>query len=137
MPVRTITPIRETSSDRRGGCSTSTRRRSISAGARGPMRHTRPATSLCLGGGGGPGPPPPAEPPAVNIFSELTDAIFEPLAARQQVVGARLGASATANNILLEVAQRYFELLAADADLRVRRESATQEAEVARLTRAY
>jgi outer membrane protein TolC len=93
--------------------------------------------SLYFGGGSGVYAASPAEIPAVNIFSELTDAIFEPLAARQQVVGARFGASATANNILLEVAQRYFELLAADADLRVRRESATQEAEVARLTRAY
>ena len=50
---------------------------------------------------------------------------------------SRFGASATANRILLEVAELHFELLAAEADLRVRRESAEQEAEVARLTRAY
>jgi outer membrane protein TolC len=93
--------------------------------------------SFYFGGGSEVYAASPAQIPAVNIFSELTDAIFEPLAARQQVVVARFGASATANNILLEVAERYFELLAAEADLRVRRESATQEAEVARLTRAY
>ena len=73
----------------------------------------------------------------MNIFSPLTDAIFEPLAARQQVDRSRFTASATANQILLEVAELHFELLAAEADLRVRRESAAQEAEVARLTRAY
>ena len=73
----------------------------------------------------------------MSIFSPLTDAIFEPLAARQQVERARFDASATANNVLLEVAELHFELLAAEADLRVRRESATQAAEVARLTRAY
>ena len=49
----------------------------------------------------------------------------------------RFNASATANNILLEVAELHFELLAAEADLRVRRQSAVQAAEVARLTRAY
>ena len=73
----------------------------------------------------------------MSIFSPLTDAIFEPLAARQQVERARFDASATANNVLLEVAELHFELLAAEADLRVRRKSAAQEAEVARLTRAY
>jgi outer membrane protein TolC len=93
--------------------------------------------SLYFGGGSGAIAASTPEVPAVNIFSPLTDAIFEPLAARQQVEGARFGASATANNILLEVAGLHFELLAAEADLRVRRESATQEAEVARLTRAY
>jgi outer membrane protein TolC len=73
----------------------------------------------------------------VNIFSPLTDAIFEPLAARQQVERARFDASATANNVLLEVAELHFELLAAEADLRVRRAAATQATEVVRLTREY
>jgi outer membrane protein TolC len=94
--------------------------------------------SLYFGGGAGAfGSSTPPQVPAVNIFSPLTDAIFEPLAARQQVERARFDASATANNVLLEVSELHFELLAAAADLSVRRESATQEAEVARLTRAY
>lgn len=92
---------------------------------------------LYFGGGAGAMAAGPAEIPAVSIFSPLTDAIFEPLAARQQVKKARFNASTTANNILLEVAELHFELLAANADLRVRRESATQETEVARLTSAY
>ena len=93
--------------------------------------------SLYLGGGAEAVAAGTVEVPAVNIFSQLTDAIFEPLAARQQVEGARFNASATANNILLEVAELHFELLAAEADLRVRRQSADQAAEVARLTQAY
>jgi outer membrane protein TolC len=93
--------------------------------------------SLYFGGGAGAVGTGTVQVPAVNIFSQLTDAIFEPLAARQQVEGARFSASSTANNILLEVAELHFELLAAEANLKAREESATQETEVARLTRAY
>jgi outer membrane protein TolC len=93
--------------------------------------------SLYFGGGAGAVAASPVEVPAVSIFSQLTDAIFEPLAARQMVEAARFGASATANSILLEVAELYFELLAAEADLGVRLETAVQATEVARLTRAY
>jgi outer membrane protein TolC len=93
--------------------------------------------SLYFGGGAGAWGTGTVQVPAVSIFSPLTDAIFEPLAARQQLVRAQFGASATANNILLEVAELHFELLAAEADLKVRRETAIQAAEVVRLTRAY
>ena len=50
--------------------------------------------------------------PAVNIVSPLTDVIFEPLAARQNVDRARFDASATANTILLDVATLHFDLIA-------------------------
>ncbi len=93
--------------------------------------------SLYFGGGAGAMAASPAEVPAISIVSQLTDAFFEPLAARQQVEGARFSATATANSILMEVSELYFELLAAEADLRVRLLSAAQEAEIARLTRAY
>ena len=93
--------------------------------------------SLYVGGGAGVMAAGTAEVPAISLLSQLTDAVFEPLAARQQVEGARFDASATANTILLKVAELHFELLAAEADLRVRRESAAQAAEVVRLTRAY
>jgi outer membrane protein TolC len=75
--------------------------------------------------------------PAVNITSPLTDAIFEPLAARQLVTASRFNARAATNDILLEVAEFYFELVAAEAILYVRRETVTQGSEVTRLTRAY
>jgi outer membrane protein TolC len=93
--------------------------------------------SLYFGGGAGAWGTGTVQVPAINIFSPLTDAIFEPLAARQQVVRARFDASATANQVLLEVAELHFELLAAEADLGVRRATATQATEVVRLTRAY
>ena len=93
--------------------------------------------SLYFGGGAGAVGTGTVTVPAVNIASPLTDAIFEPLAARQLVSGAQFSAAATANTILLEVAELHFELLAAEADLKVRRQTAEQAAEVARLTRAY
>jgi outer membrane protein TolC len=93
--------------------------------------------SLYVGGGAEAIAAGTVDVPAVNIFSPLTDAIFRPLAARQQVEAARFSATATTNQILMEVAERQFELLAAEANLRVRRATAVQEAEVARLTRAY
>jgi len=93
--------------------------------------------SLYVGGGADASAAGPAEVPAVSIVSQLTEAIFEPLAARQLVTAATFEASATANQVLLEVASLHFELLAAEADLKVRRETAAQGAELARLTRAY
>ena len=90
--------------------------------------------SLYFGGGAGAVGTRTLQVPAVSIISPLTDAIFEPLAARQQVDRAGFDAAATVNRILLEVAELHFELLAAEADLDVRRKSATQETEVARLT---
>jgi outer membrane protein TolC len=93
--------------------------------------------SLYFGGGAGAWGTGTIQVPAVSILSPLTDAFFEPLAARQQVIRAQFDASATANNVLLEVAELHFELLAAEADLRVRRETAMQAGEVVRLTRAY
>jgi outer membrane protein TolC len=75
--------------------------------------------------------------PAVWIVSPLTDAIFEPLAARQRLSGARFEASATANSVLLEVALAHQELLKAEASLQVRRQMADDASEVARLTAVY
>ncbi|ODT98596.1 MAG: hypothetical protein ABS79_05605 [Planctomycetes bacterium SCN 63-9] len=93
--------------------------------------------SLYFGGGAMPVTAGTVEIPAVSIFSPLTDAIFEPLAAHQHVAVAQFDAATTNNNVLREVAEFHFELIAAEAELFVRRETAMQEAEVARLTRAY
>ena len=75
--------------------------------------------------------------PAVNIFSPLADATFEPLAARQNLERARFDASATANTILMEVATAYFDLVQAEVSLELRRETETESNEVARLTGVY
>ena len=75
--------------------------------------------------------------PAVNIFSPLTDAIFEPLAAQQRVVGARFNASDTANKILLDVASLYMDLIGAEATLDVRREVAAEADRIADSVAAF
>lgn len=75
--------------------------------------------------------------PAVNIASPLADAIFEPLAARQIVARARFDMAATANNVLLDVATLYFELVAAEVNLGLRRETDSEAIVAARLTASY
>ena len=75
--------------------------------------------------------------PAVNIFSPLTDAIFEPLAAQQRVIGSRFNASDTANKILLDVASLYIDLIGAEATLRARRETADEADRIADSVAAY
>jgi outer membrane protein TolC len=75
--------------------------------------------------------------PGVNIFSQLTDAWFEPLAARQRVAGTRFGAQATSYDILLDVSLLHIELLGNQSILEVQRLSEGQFHEVYRLTRNY
>jgi len=75
--------------------------------------------------------------PGVNIFAQLTDAWFEPLAARQRLSGARFGALATSNDILLDVALLHLELLGNQSILEAQRQSETQFYEVARIVKDY
>ena len=93
--------------------------------------------ALYFGGGAGVIGAGAVPVPAVSIISPLTDAIFEPLVARQQVFRARFDASAATNDVLLEVTDLHFELVGTNAELSVRRETAEQAQEVVRLTRAY
>ncbi len=75
--------------------------------------------------------------PAVNIFSPLTDAIFEPLAAQQRVSGARFNASDAANKVLLEVASLYIDLIGAGAILEARRATAAESDRIAASVAAF
>jgi outer membrane protein TolC len=75
--------------------------------------------------------------PGVNVFCQLTDAWFEPLAARARLTGARFGAQAISYDILLDVARLHIELLGNQSILEVQRRSETQFHEVYRLTRDY
>jgi len=75
--------------------------------------------------------------PGVNILTQLTDAWFEPLAARQRLVGARFGAQATSNDILLDVALLHLELLGNQSILEAQRLSETQFYEIVRITKEY
>ncbi len=75
--------------------------------------------------------------PAVNIVSPITEAWFEPLAARQRVRRTQFDAMATANSTLLEVASLYLELLGAQSRLEALRLAEAQTAEVARITAGF
>jgi outer membrane protein TolC len=75
--------------------------------------------------------------PGVNIWTALTDAWFEPLAARQRVFGAEFAAQATANEVLLEVALLHLELLGSQSILEAQRLTETQVYEIVRITGEY
>jgi outer membrane protein TolC len=93
--------------------------------------------SLYMGAGAGIVTAGTAELPGVNIFTPLTDAWFEPLAARQRVLGARFHAQATANEILLDVAALYIRLLGNQSILEMQRLSESQVHDVVDITRHY
>ena len=93
--------------------------------------------SVYLGGGTGVSAQGTIEIPAVFIAAHLTDAIYEPLAARQRVDAAEFEATGTANAVLLGVAVEYLELQAAGALIDARRRTEAEAAEVARIAAAY
>ena len=75
--------------------------------------------------------------PGVNILTPLTDAWFEPLAARQRLAGARFHAQATANEVLLDVASLYIQLLGSQSILDAQRLSESQVHDVVEITRHF
>jgi outer membrane protein TolC len=72
--------------------------------------------------------------PGIYLTAQLADAIFAPRAARQRVAERTFDAESTRNQILLEVANRYFDLVRAEARLLAARQSANDFEEIARLT---
>jgi outer membrane protein TolC len=75
--------------------------------------------------------------PAVNLVGTLTEAWFEPLAARQRVIGTSFTAQFTANEVLLDVAVLHLELLASQAILEAQRLTESQVYQVAVITNDY
>ena len=75
--------------------------------------------------------------PGVSVYSPLTDAWFEPLAARQRLAGARFGAQATSYDILLDVAVLHLELLGNQSILEMQRLSESQFHDVYKVTKDY
>ncbi len=75
--------------------------------------------------------------PGVNILTPLTDAWFEPLAARQRLAGARFNATATAYEVLLDVALLHIQLLGNQSILDAQRLSEYQVNEVVTITRHF
>jgi outer membrane protein TolC len=72
--------------------------------------------------------------PGLWLFAHLGDAIYEPLVARQVVSNRQFTATATRNQVLLDVATRYLALLQAEGRLAVLRQSEMDFQEVVRLT---
>jgi outer membrane protein TolC len=75
--------------------------------------------------------------PAVRIYSHLGDAIFTPLATRQDWAASSYQANATENLVLLDVATRYLELAGAEARTEAWRQSVGEAAEIARITENF
>lgn len=75
--------------------------------------------------------------PGLLINTPLTDAIFEPRAARYNVANRRFQATATRNDIFLEVSLTYLVLMHAEARLAIIRQSERDFEEVARLTASF
>lgn len=90
--------------------------------------------ALYVGAGAGAGGAGTVTVPGVRVTAHLADAVFAPLAARQQVIGSRFDALATQNAVLLDVATRHLALVGAEARLQAIRQSEGELAEVVRLT---
>jgi outer membrane protein TolC len=93
--------------------------------------------SLYYGGGAGAVTASTVTMPAIQIYSHLGDAYFEPLAARQRTAASQFEARATANTQLLEVATLYLNLVAAEAQFEIYLNSADDMEDVARVTAAF
>jgi outer membrane protein TolC len=75
--------------------------------------------------------------PGVRLTAHVADALFEPRAARQEVVGRQFDAAAARNAILLDVANAYFELIGAEAHLAALHQSQGELGEIVRLTNNF
>lgn len=75
--------------------------------------------------------------PGVRLVTNLSDAAYAPLAARQRISVRRSEAGAVRNAILLDVAIAYYELVGAEARLAGFRLGEVELGEVVRLTASY
>jgi outer membrane protein TolC len=75
--------------------------------------------------------------PGIRLFAHLGDAVYEPLAARQEVSARRAESQAVQNDILLRVSNAYLTLIGAEARLDILKQGDVQLAEIVRLTRVY
>ncbi len=93
--------------------------------------------SLYIGGGAFAVAQTSVAVPAISINTPLTDALFEPLAARQNVYRTQHEAAATANSVLLEAATAYYALVAAEVSVRLQRKTEVDVSQAAKLTQSY
>ena len=86
------------------------------------------------------GPPPGTGIPSVNGFSStlrISDAIFEPMAARRVLAANQAGLQTATNDAMLEVAQAYFDLQGATGRLAIAREAAANAEALSAITGTY
>ncbi len=110
----------------------------------GPVRSIS-KSSLFLGataaaGSGVSGPVPaggPAQVSGLTSILRFSDAIFEPLAARQTIAARRAVIQVATNDALLGVAEVYFDLQEAAGRLAIAREAAAHAETLANLTASY
>lgn len=79
----------------------------------------------------------PAQVSGLTSILRFSDAIFEPLAARQVVEARRAGIQTATNDALLGVAEAYLDLQRAAGMLAIAREAATNAETLANLTASY
>jgi outer membrane protein TolC len=75
--------------------------------------------------------------PGVQFISQLGDAWFEPLAARQEVAASQARAGAIANTVLLEVAVRFLDLMTAEGQLAALRQSEEEANRIVQTTALF
>jgi outer membrane protein TolC len=96
--------------------------------------------ATAAGGTGFPATPPGSGYPPVNGLSSIlriSDAIFEPLAARRVVAARQAQLQATTNDALLTAAEAYFDLQLAAGQLALSREAAENAKRLAEITRSF
>ncbi|WP_156512747.1 TolC family protein [Planctomyces sp. SH-PL62] len=79
----------------------------------------------------------PAQVSGLTSILRFSDAIFEPLAARQVLDSRRAGIQTATNDALLGVAESYLDLQRAAGTLAIAREAATNAEALASLTASY
>lgn len=75
--------------------------------------------------------------PGVQLTTQLTDAIYGPLAARQQTVARRFDVSAQNNDTLLATTRAYLDLLLAEAQWEALRQSHADVQKLVEVTKSY
>jgi outer membrane protein TolC len=86
------------------------------------------------------GPPPGTGIPSVNGSTatlRISDAIFEPMAARRILAANQAALRTATNDTMLEVAEAYFDLQGATGRLAIAREAAANAEALAAITNAY
>jgi outer membrane protein TolC len=93
--------------------------------------------ALYLGAGAGAVGSQTVAIPGIWLFAHLGNAVYEPLAAKQNLAARRSDSLATQNTVMGDVVTAYLQLVGNEAHLDVLRRADVEGAEVVRLTREF